>query len=98
MSYLNTHPKVVLTLACDERDARHVTSETFADSDHAGDKETSKSISGALSFIMGEHGAKALIAWFAVQMRNLYWRSGGCSSVSCTETIGPSADLRAGVR
>ena len=65
-----TYPNVVLTLTGDERDIHQMTSETFADSDHAGDKGARTSISGALSFIMGGHGTKALIAWFAVKMRS----------------------------
>jgi hypothetical protein len=67
--YLLAYPNVVLTLTSDERDIYKLTSETSEDSDHASDKETSSSISGAASFVMGQNGTKAQLAWFAVKMR-----------------------------
>ncbi len=45
MGYLDTHPNIILELVGDARDRPKLVSETFDDSDHASDKETSRSIS-----------------------------------------------------
>ena len=70
MSYLAAYANIVLELRGDSRDMPELLSETFCDSDHGGDKATSRSISGAFAFIMGKFGTRALIAWLAVKMRS----------------------------
>jgi len=97
MSYLMTYPNVVLELTGDSRDMLELVSECFCDSDHGGDKETSRSISGAFSFIMGRHGTKALMAWFAVKMRSSGVSTGevevGAASVSLRRLALPLASV-----
>ena len=53
MSYLNTHGNVVVTFVNDEPGLQSLFTETVEDSDHAGDKATSRSISGATAFVVG---------------------------------------------
>ena len=88
MAYLQTYSNIVLELVGDSRDIDALTSETFCDSDHGGDKGTSRSISGAHSFIMGSFGTRALIAWFAVKMK------GSGISTGEVETAAASVSLR----
>ena len=63
MSYLQTYPNMVLELLWDSKDLAEdgLLTETFCDSDHGSDKLTSRSMSGALGFIMGKNGTKALM-------------------------------------
>ena len=67
---------------------RDFRSETFCDSDHGTDKLTSRSMSGALGFVMGQNGTRALIAWLGVKMK--------CAGISTgeVETVAASASLR----
>ena len=90
MAYLQTYPNMVLELHGDSRDLTDdgLVSETFCDSDHGSDKLTSRSMSGALSFIMGKNGTKALMGWFGVKMK-----SAGVSTGE-VETCAASVSLR----
>jgi len=88
MAYLQTYSNIVLELVGDSRDIDALASETFCDSDHGGDKGTSRSISGAYSFVTGSFGTRALIAWFAVKMK------GSGISTGEVETAAASVSLR----